>query len=74
MASLIDDGSSELAAETAGLQTAFAVLMIFAVVAIVLALFLKNPQPGNGSADHLDVEHGGAELSKEPDPEREPHL
>ena len=74
MASLIDDGSSKLAAETAGLQTAFAVLMIFAVVAIVLALFLKNSQPANGSADHLDVEHGRAELSKEPDPERQPHL
>jgi DHA2 family lincomycin resistance protein-like MFS transporter len=74
MASLIDDGSSKLAAETAGLQAAFAVLMIFAVVAIVLALFLKNAQPANGSADHLDVEHGRAELSKEPDPERQPHL
>ena len=74
MASLMHGGSSEIAAETAGLQTAFAVLMIFAVVAIVLALFLKNSQPANGSADHLDVEHGRAELSKEPDPERQPHL
>jgi DHA2 family lincomycin resistance protein-like MFS transporter len=74
MASLMDGGSSELAAETAGLQAAFAILVIFTVVAIVLALFLKNPQPANGSADHLDVEHAGAELSKEPNPEREPHL
>ena len=74
MVSLIDGGSSELAAETAGLQTAFAILVIFALVAIVLALFLANPQPATGSADHLDVEHGGAEMSKEPDPERQPHL
>jgi DHA2 family lincomycin resistance protein-like MFS transporter len=74
MASLMDRGTSELVAETAGLQTSFAILMIFAGAALVLALFLRNPQPASVSADHLDVEHGGPDGAEQAQPKRHPHL
>jgi MFS transporter, DHA2 family, lincomycin resistance protein len=74
MASLMGRGSSELVAQNAGLHTAFAILAVFAGAAIVLALFLRSPQPALVSADNLDIEHGSALQAEESDPKRHPHL
>ncbi len=74
MASLMGRGSSEIVAQTAGLQSSFAIITVFAGAAIVLALFLRNPRPASASADHFDVEHGRPLETHESNPEWQPHL
>lgn len=76
-ASLVSSGLPSTTALTIGLHTSFAVVAGAAVVALVLALFLKNPRPvvgppesvaGLDSARDLDVEHRAAERHEQPQP------
>jgi DHA2 family lincomycin resistance protein-like MFS transporter len=76
-ASLLSSGHPQVDALASGLNTSFAVGAGVAVVAVVLALFLKNPRPAAGppgsadgldSAHDLDVEHRDAERTEQPQP------
>jgi DHA2 family lincomycin resistance protein-like MFS transporter len=74
MASLMSRGVPLVAAETAGLHASFAVVAAVGVVIVVLALFLRNRKPGEGSANDLDVEHGRAHVAEQLEPEGQVHL
>src|SRR5215207_585567 len=76
-ASLLSSGQPQVDALASGLNTSFAVGAGVAIVAVVLALFLKNPRPAAGppgstdgldSAHDLDVEHRAAERHEQPQP------
>ena len=76
-ASLVSSGQPPTTALTIGLHTSFAVVAGLAVVALVLALFLRNPKPtvaptdsvaALDSAHDLDVEHQAAQRHEQPQP------
>ena len=78
-ATLTAAGQSETVALNGGLNTAFMVAAGVSVVAVVLAVFMRNPKPepqaeAAGSADDLDVEGDPADGVRDPEPERQVHL
>ena len=78
-ATLTAAGQSETVALNGGINTAFMVAAGVSVVAVVLAVFMRNPKPepqadATGSADDLDVEGNPADGVRDPEPERQVHL